>query len=244
VTGLPHDQPMKLTGELRKAIDGCFAYDNIESILKALDASAARGSVEVKTWAQKTKKTILERSPTSVKVTLKEMQLGKNWTIDHAFQREYHIASVFMEGHDFIEGVSARLIRKPAETPVWQPATLEDVPMDSVDRYFATRSQEQLQLYNRGPDASYLRYPHAWIGLPTEKDIQQFIEQGGKGRKDVLKHFVQTKEGKLGVKEKVLEILDRKTSVHDGSLVWDSSAENAHDANISRGSRDPKDARR
>jgi len=241
VTGLPHDQPMQLAGDVRKAIDECFAYDTIENIIKALDSVAARSNETLQNWATKTKKTILDRSPTSVKVTLKEMQLGKNWTIDQAFQREYHIASVFMEGHDFVEGVSARLIRKPAETPQWQPSTIDAVSMDDVDRYFTTRGQEHLQLYSRGPSATYLRYPHAWIGLPTEKDVQEVVEQGGKGRKDVLKHFYQLKEGKLGVKEKVQEILARKTTVQAGSLVWDFAAQN--DANLSRGSREPNNQR-
>jgi len=236
---------MILTGNIRKAIDSCFAYDNIDSILAALESTATDSSsdTEVATWARKTKQTILERSPTSVKVTLKQLQLGKDWTIDHAFQREYHIASVFMEGHDFVEGVSARLIRKPAETPVWQPATLDEVSMDDVDRYFVTRGRAQMQLYNRGQTASYLQYPHGWIGLPTEANVRKVVEEGGKSKRDVLSHFVLLKEGKLGVREKLDEIINRKTSVKDGSLVWDSDAERAREENLSRGSSDPSSRR-
>lgn len=235
---------MTLTGNIRKAIDTCFAYDNIDSIISALDTAINDTTdMAVADWAKKTKATILERSPTSVKVTLKQLQLGKNWTIDHAFQREYHIASVFMEGHDFVEGVSAKLIRKPAETPKWEPASLKEVSMDDVDRYFVTRGQEQMQLYNRGQTASYLQYPHAWIGLPTEASVREVVEQGGKSKKDVLRHFVQLKEGKLGVKEKVEEIVDRRTSVQNGALTWDVGAENAREANLSRGSRDPSSQR-
>lgn len=230
---------MTLSGDIRKAIDSCFAYDNIDSIFKALDSVASQGSGELKKWAEETKKTILERSPTSVKVTLKQMQLGRNWTIDHALQREYHIAAVFMDGHDFNEGVSAKLIRKPAQKPQWQPANLNEVTMDEVDRYFAVKGQDQLQLYNRGPGATYLRYPHGWIGLPTERDVELVVQEGGKSRADVVKHFIKIKEGKLGVKEKVSEILDRKTRTDAGALTWDSSAELAHDSNITRGSRDP-----
>lgn len=235
---------MTLTGSIRQAIDTCFAYDNIDDIISALDTAANESSnTEVSDWARKTKATIMERSPTSVKVTLKQLQLGKSWTIDHAFQREYHIASVFMEGHDFIEGVSARLIRKPAQTPKWQPATLSKVGMDDVDRYFVTRGQEQLQLYNRGQTASFLQYPHAWIGLPTEDSVREVVEQGGKSKGDVVRHFVRLKEGKLGVKEKVEEIVSRKTSVVEGALVWDNQAEGNREASLSRGSRDPAGAR-
>lgn len=235
---------MTLTGSIRQAIDTCFAYDNIDSIFAALDTAANDTSnPEVADWARKTKATIMERSPTSVKVTLKQLQLGKNWTIDHAFQREYHIASVFMEGHDFIEGVSARLIRKPAETPKWQPASLSEVSMDDVDRYFVKRGQEQLQLYNRGQTASFLQYPHGWIGLPTEAAVREVVEQGGKSKSDVVRHFVRLKEGKLGVKEKVEEIVGRKTSVVDGALVWDNQAERERETSMSMGSRDPAGGR-
>lgn len=222
ITGLPHDQPMSLAGAERKAIDECFAADDIHEIISRLEAK--QNDSTVSEWAGKTLKRLATRSPTSLKVTLKQMQLGKNWSIAEAFDREYNIASVFMAHHDFVEGVSAKLIKKPAQKPEWQPAKLEDISWKDVDKFFANpEGQERLQLLNTGMGSAYHKYPHAWIGLPTEGDVQTYIKtNAGKSKAEVLNHFEQLKKSKLGVREKVSEILDRKTqSVKDGQLKWE-----------------------
>jgi len=36
----------------------------------------------------------------------------------------------------------------------------------------------------------------------------------------VVKHFVQQRQGKQGVKEIVQEVVDRKTKTEDGKAVW------------------------
>lgn len=242
VTGLPHDEPMQLVGEIRKAIDSCFAYDDITKILGALEALQNDSKADVATWAQKTRNTILARSPTSIKVTLKEMQLGKTWAIDDAFRREYHIAAAFMEHHDFVEGVTATLIRKTA--PKWEPATLEEVDWNETDRFFLLpEGEERLELLNQGASSSYLKYPHAWIGLPTEEEVKLVVDEGGRSRNQIVKHFVKSREGKLGVKEKVLEILARKSTTEGSALIWDTTSVPDMAQTHSRGSRDPTGGR-
>mgnify|MGYP001169931946 FL=1 len=42
-----------------------------------------------------------------------------------------------MEHPDFVEGVSARLIRKPAQTPEWLKTTFDQVSETEVDSFFA-----------------------------------------------------------------------------------------------------------
>lgn len=229
---------MELVGDTRKAIDECFAYDDITRVLGALE-TVQQQQPHLSKWAEKTSKTIRDRSPTSVKVTLKQMQLGKNWTIDHAFQREYHIASVFMDKHDFVEGVTAKLVRRQKERPDWQPNTLEEVDWKDVDEYFLLpKNQEQLQLLNQSPGSSFLTYPHAWIGLPTEEEVRGVVEGVRRTRKDAVRHFVKQREGKLGTRERVEEILARKTKIEDGTLVWDAVVEGLQTSR-SQGSRDP-----
>lgn len=126
-----------------------------------------------------------------------------------------------MQEHDFVEGVSARLIRKPATKPEWQPATLDEVTDDVVDSYFRIPDGERrLQLLSSGPRSSYETYPHAWTSLPTEVDVMAAVKQGGKSRKAVVKEMVQMKGGKQGTKEKVEEIVQRKTREQDGIAVW------------------------
>lgn len=213
-TGLPHDKPIHPDSALRAAIDRCFAHDSIAAILDSLKKEGSE-------WGTKTLKTIAARSPTSLKVTLRQMQLGGTWSIDTAFQREYHIAAKFMEEHDFVEGVTAKLIRKPATKPEWKPATLDEVTDDVVDDYFRIpQGERRLALLSSGPRSNYEAYPHAWTSLPTETDVMAVVKKGGRTRKAVVQELLQMRDGKLGIKERVEEILQRKTRVQDGNAAW------------------------
>ncbi|KAL9114806.1 MAG: hypothetical protein Q9187_007408, partial [Circinaria calcarea] len=106
-TGLPHDEPMLLAGKLRAAIDRCFRHNTVEEIIAALKEEVKSGrrleKEEVKgEWASDTLKALSEKSPTSLKVALRQLRLGKGWGISETFQREYHIASRFMSHPDFV----------------------------------------------------------------------------------------------------------------------------------------------
>lgn len=221
-TGMPHDVPQQLSGNIRMAIDYCFqeAY-KIDDVLAALRESYETESTpeDIRKWAEKTEKTILQRSPTSVKVTLSQLRRGKQWNIAQTFQHEHNIASKFMEHADFVEGVSARLISKPPRTPEWKPATMEQVSEATVDSFFS--EPLRLNLLNTGEGTSYVEYPHAWIGLPRERDVEAVVK--GSQRLDsegVVQHFMMEKNGKMGVREKVEEILLRRTTEEDGVLSW------------------------
>ncbi|KAI5285000.1 hypothetical protein KEM55_000821, partial [Ascosphaera atra] len=113
-TGFPDDtgKPSVVRGSLRKSVDRCFSSSHLEEIMKNLEQET-----ENKEWAQKTLKTMQERSPTSLKVALRQMTIGKDWTITQAFQREEKIARQMMDHPDFVTGVSALLIDKSKERP-------------------------------------------------------------------------------------------------------------------------------
>jgi len=217
VTGLPHDKPFRLTGKSREVIDECFSHSDINRILESLQNLNTE-------WSQKTLDTIAQRSPTSLKVTLRQMQLGKGWTINEAFEREYNIAGHFMKHPDFVEGVTARLIRKPATIPEWQPAALSEVLERDVDDFFRNPvGERKLQLLTYGAQSQYSKYPHAWCGLPTEAEVEEMVKEGGKTRRVVLGNFLEAKGGKMGVREKVDEIISRKTTRNEEDiLAWKS----------------------
>jgi 3-hydroxyisobutyryl-CoA hydrolase len=222
-TGLPHDEPILLSGTLREAIDRCFSLNSVPEIIAALQAETG----DTKAWAEQTLKTLHERSPTSVYVALRQMRLGKSWSIIETFQREYQMAAKFMRHPDFTEGVSALLIRKPAEgqprtPPKWQPASLESIkPQDNIaDPFFEVDVGQRLKLLS---DVDYFRYPHAKFGLPTEIEVEQFVRSGGKSPRSVVDYFVTLRNGKQGVKEVVGEIVRRKTTTEEGKAVWIST---------------------
>ncbi|KAI4155552.1 MAG: hypothetical protein LQ340_000943 [Diploschistes diacapsis] len=204
-TGLPHDEPMLLAGSLRRAIDRCFAPDSIEAIVAKLEQEAAATSRATAAWASATLATLAERSPTSLKVTARQMTAFRDADIAQVFGREHQLAARFMAHPDFTEGVTARLVEKRA--PTWRPATAAQVSTDDVDAMFRTQGP-RLELLN---DRSYLEYPHAaTLGLPREADVMQALTAHEfKSEEEVVRHFLRLRSEKVGTREKVEEVLAR-----------------------------------
>ncbi|OBR11877.1 Enoyl-CoA hydratase/isomerase [Colletotrichum higginsianum IMI 349063] len=217
VTGLPHDEDIQLAGEVRKAIDRCFSKNNITDILSALKSETG----VTKKWANKTLEALHRRSPTAVNVALRQMRIGRGWSIAETFQREHQIATKFMQHPDFTEGVTALLVRK--EAPKWQPAKLEDVTpeMNIAEPFFET-SDETLELLN---DRDYKEYPYPFFALPTEKEVQAVVLQGQHTPKEVIKTIVNARNGREGVEQVVKDIVDRMVVVkEDGRAAWRETA--------------------
>ena len=215
-SGLPHDEPILLAGEMRMAIDRCFKHNTMEKIVAALEAEQDGGRMAE--WATRTLKTLKERSPTSLKVALRQMRLGTRWSISETFQREYHIASRFMEHPDFVNGVSARLIRKPPQAPVWDPPTLEAVADSEVERFFMVEGEERLELLS---PTDYNQYRYGYLSLPREVEVAEVVRRGGQSWGKVVDGFLGQRNGKVGVREKVEEVLERMCDVDgSGDLVW------------------------
>jgi enoyl-CoA hydratase len=120
----------------RAIIDDCFPHDRAEDILAALDADG--GSFAIETAA-----TIRTMSPTSVKLTLKEMRRGRTLDFDSCLRMEYRLSQSVLAGHDFYEGVRAQLVDKDRK-PKWYPASLDAVDDSAIDSHFITPLQGDL----------------------------------------------------------------------------------------------------
>jgi enoyl-CoA hydratase/carnithine racemase len=127
----------------RAAIDRCFAPDTVEAVLDALAQEAAAGGGEAE-WAAQTRAGLLTKSPTSLKVTLRQLIVGRGCDIEAALAIEYRLTQHFMQGHDFYEGVRAALIDKD-QHPRWDPATLAAVTEAIVNGYFAPLGDAELR---------------------------------------------------------------------------------------------------
>ena len=220
-TGLPHDEPMLLAGELRKAIDRCFGYTEMEAIIRALEDEEKNTNLPhyIRDWATRTLKTLSERSPMSLKVTLKQMELGRKWSIGEAFKQEYHIAGNFMSHPDFGSGVSARLIHKPPTTPTWSPSTLRDVTKRDVDKFFNHKGKSAMKLQNER-ERGYMEYPFR-MGLVREEAIEEVVRQGGQTANRVIAKFFDEGGRRTGTREKVEEVLTRNCDKDEkGYLMW------------------------
>jgi enoyl-CoA hydratase len=128
---------------LRPAIDRCFAGDSVEAILDALAVEAASGGADAQ-WAEETRASLLTKSPTSLKITLRQLTIGRDYDLDSALALEYRLTQHIMTGHDFYEGVRAMLIDRDRK-PQWRPATLTEVSDSMVDTYFAPIGDRELR---------------------------------------------------------------------------------------------------
>lgn len=128
---------------LQPAIDRCFAGDSVEAILDALAKEAASGGADAG-WAEETRAGLLTKSPTSLKITLRQLSIGRDYDLDEALALEYRLTQHIMAGHDFYEGVRAMLIDRDRK-PQWRPATLAEVSNGMVDSHFAPIGDRELR---------------------------------------------------------------------------------------------------
>jgi enoyl-CoA hydratase len=123
----------------REAIDRCFAGNSVEAILDALEDETADAQ-----WAAETRALLLTKSPTSLRITLRQLALGRGFDLDAALRLEYRMTQHVMAAHDFYEGVRAVLIDKD-QKPRWRPARLEDIGEAAVEAYFAPLGEGELR---------------------------------------------------------------------------------------------------
>ncbi len=128
----------------RRAIDRLFAYDHVGDILAGLDKEAVSGSGDA-AWAADTAATMRSKSPTSLKIALAQMRLGKTKTFEECMAIEFRIVSRILHGHDLYEGVRAVIVDKDNK-PLWQPATLDAVPDADIARHFSPLGADELVL--------------------------------------------------------------------------------------------------
>lgn len=119
----------------REEIDRCFGAGSVEAIMAALERQGGD-------WAAGTLETLRGKSPTSLKVTYRQMIVGRDLDFDAAMKLEYRMAYRFMDGHDFFEGVRAVIIDKD-QAPRWRPASLAEIGDDDVEGFLAPLPPDQ-----------------------------------------------------------------------------------------------------
>lgn len=110
-------------------IEKAFSGDTVEDIVQNLHSDGSE-------WAMATLKLISKMSPTSLKITLRQLQLGRSMTLRECLQMEFRLAAHCCIKSDFHEGVRALLIDKDQQ-PKWIPDTIEQVTQDQVHRFFS-----------------------------------------------------------------------------------------------------------
>ncbi|PIO64682.1 enoyl-CoA hydratase/isomerase family protein, partial [Teladorsagia circumcincta] len=139
-----------------KSVDAAIREFEPTDIPGSVEEILANLKKENSEWAQKQLKTLSKMSPTSMKVTFKQLEHGAKMSFGEAisafkvFTMEYRLTQRSLKDHDFYEGCRAILIDKD-RNPKWKPATLEEVPDAHIERYFAPLGREDIFL--DGPTA-------------------------------------------------------------------------------------------
>jgi enoyl-CoA hydratase/carnithine racemase len=120
--------------EHERAIDAAFSGKTMEEIVSHLHHTQS-------IVCQDASSILMNKSPTSLKITLRALQTGMGLDFDACMQQEYRLVTRFLQGHDFAEGIRAVIIDKD-QKPNWQPNTLEGVTQSEVDSYFAPLAKE------------------------------------------------------------------------------------------------------
>ncbi|XP_075686037.1 3-hydroxyisobutyryl-CoA hydrolase, mitochondrial [Rhinoderma darwinii] len=131
------DQPFILAEHLDK-INSLFSANSVEEIFENLKKDGS-------TFAQQQLKTLSKMSPTSLKLTFRQLKNGSSLTLQEVLTMEYRLSQASMRGHDFYEGVRAVLIDKD-QKPEWKPERLEEVTDEYLDSCFASLGSSDLIL--------------------------------------------------------------------------------------------------
>ncbi|MEU9580384.1 enoyl-CoA hydratase/isomerase family protein [Streptomyces chilikensis] len=120
--------PGDLAGR-RTWIDACFSAGTVEEIVRRLLAHGDPTAAE-------TARTLLDRSPTALKVTLAALRRARRLgTLERVLDQEYRLSCTALTTPDLVEGIRARIIDKD-RAPRWSPATLQEVTDADVERWF------------------------------------------------------------------------------------------------------------
>jgi len=118
-----------LVGTFALPPGAAFHRSRAEDIVSALEADGS----EVATGALKLLK---KMSPTSVKVTLVQLEKGAKMDLRKTLDMELAMSREFMSQHEFFEGVRSILVDKDGKA-VWDPSTLPGVSDEAVQKYFS-----------------------------------------------------------------------------------------------------------
>ena len=126
-------------------------------------------------------------------------------------------------------GVTHTVINKSKARAAWSPSTLADIGQSQIRTTFFSKSPVPHFVSLNPPPAgrkAYVEHPYAAFALPSEKLIGRVVkgdvrDSGSFAVEAVLEWFEREWSNKIGVREKVEEVLNRRTKrEEDGTLSW------------------------
>uniref|UniRef100_H3DE45 3-hydroxyisobutyryl-CoA hydrolase n=1 Tax=Tetraodon nigroviridis TaxID=99883 RepID=H3DE45_TETNG len=126
---LDSEKPFVLEKHLSD-IDRLFSGSSVEAIVSSLKADGS-------SFATKQAETLSRMSPTSLKITFRQLQAGAALSLPEVLVMEFRLSQACLRGADFYEGVRAVLVDKD-QSPRWSPPTLEEVSDQTLERCFSS----------------------------------------------------------------------------------------------------------
>ncbi|XP_055967735.1 3-hydroxyisobutyryl-CoA hydrolase, mitochondrial [Sorex fumeus] len=133
---IDQDKPFILEEHMDK-INSCFSANTVEQVIENLRKDGSPFALEQL-------KVINKMSPTSLKITLRQLTEGSSKTLQEVLTMEYRLSQACMGGHDFHEGVRAVLIDKD-QSPKWKPADLKEVTDEDLKDLFKSLGSNDLK---------------------------------------------------------------------------------------------------
>ncbi len=124
--------------EHRAAIKQHFNCNSVEEVFRSLETDAGP-------WAATQRDALKKCSPTALKLTFAQITRGRSLSFDDCMRQEWRMAKRIARGHDFFEGVRARLVDKD-HAPRWQHLSLAAVSPTEIETYFAPLPGDELDL--------------------------------------------------------------------------------------------------
>ena len=123
---------------LNKNINNIFKYNKVEKIISLLESSN-------EIWAEEAFKAMNKSSPTSLKISLKQLRLSKYKSFKDNLIMDYRLSQSCMTGVDFYEGVRSVLVDKDFK-PIWSPNKVQDVSSKLVVSHFKSLGKGDLAI--------------------------------------------------------------------------------------------------
>ena len=123
---------------VNKNINNIFKYNKVEKIISLLESSN-------EIWAEEAFKAMNKSSPTSLKISLKQLRLSKYKSFKDNLIMDYRLSQSCMAGVDFYEGVRSVLVDKDFK-PIWSPNKVQDVSSKLVVSHFKSLGKGDLAI--------------------------------------------------------------------------------------------------
>lgn len=131
------DQDKSYILEHMDKINRCFSANTVEQIIEYLQQDGSPFALEQL-------KVINKMSPTSLKITLRQLMEGSSKTLQEVLLMEYRLVQACLVNHDFPEGIRAVLVDKD-RSPKWKPADLKEVTDEDLNYYFTFPGSNDLK---------------------------------------------------------------------------------------------------